>query len=61
MLCCVQVDFRIRHLVAEMVWPLKRYACIAELQQLGRDGLVRLVCKLQLHHTILGVVHAWSA
>ncbi len=35
-----QVDLRADHLVAMLVWPLERYDCIAELQQLGHDALV---------------------
>ncbi len=37
----LQVDLQTDQLVATLVWPLERYGCIAELQQLGDDALVR--------------------
>lgn len=49
-LCLLQVDLRTDQLVATLVWPLERYGCIAELQQLGHDALVRNSC----------VLHTWQ-
>ncbi len=42
----MQVDLQTDQLVATLVWPLERYGCIAELQQLGHDALVRHSCVL---------------
>lgn len=40
------MDLQTDQLVATLVWPLERYGCIAKLQQLGHDALVRRSCAL---------------